>query len=65
VLSNVAETRRTEQSITHGVRDGVSIAVAEQTALTIERDTCEHERAFVVSETMDIESLSDAHGSHG
>jgi hypothetical protein len=61
MFTNVAETGCTEQSITHGVGDGIGITMAVQPTLTSNMHASQHERAIVISKTMYVKSLTNAH----
>jgi hypothetical protein len=65
VLTDVTESGCPEQSVDDSVCDCIGVAVAMQAATTIEDDTSEHQWAsYVVTEPMDVETLSDSNGHH-
>jgi hypothetical protein len=61
VFTDVAEARCTEQSITHGVGDGIGITMAMQPRLANNMNTSQHQRAIIISKTMYVKSLPNTH----
>jgi hypothetical protein len=61
MLTNVAETSRTQQCVTDGVGDCICITVAEQSTLASDAHTGQHQRPIIIGEAMDVETLANSH----
>ena len=63
-LTDVAETCRTKQCVAHRMRNGIGITVPEQAALACEAHARKHERPIIVSKSVNVKTLTNAHGGH-
>jgi hypothetical protein len=61
MLTNVAETSRTQQCVTDGVGDCICITVAEQSTLASDAHTGQHQGPIIIGEAMDVETLANSH----
>jgi hypothetical protein len=62
VFADITETSRTEESISHGVGDGVGVAMPFQAGRVRNRHQTELEwSSGVIAEAMNVESLANTH----